>query len=420
MPALDGLRALAIAGVIAYHLGLSWARGGYLGVDLFFVLSGFLITGLLFEEWTERGRIDLRAFWGRRARRLLPGLLVMLSVVCVAAGAGVLGGVLDLSALRADALATVGYVANWHEISAHQSYFTQFSAPSPLQPTWSLAIEEQFYLVWPPLLLLGLRASSRRALRRALPSSPRPRRARWRRPGVAAAVAGTAASAAWMAWLAHHGAGLNRLYYGTDTRAFDLLAGATLAMVTAARPEPGPRSRRKLHVVAGAAVVLLGVFWSIAGGLAGPPTVMFDGGLLLCAIAGAFVVADARLANPGPLGVVLSAAPLRFIGKISYGLYLWHWPVITQMTAERTGLHGAALDGARLSTMLALASLSYAVVERPLRRIRVAGWPRLARAALVPVAMAGTATVVLLATVPAGLAEASPGPFPAGAGVPGS
>src|SRR5580698_739365 len=159
LPALDGLRAFAVAGVFAYHLGFGWASGGYLGVDLFFVLSGFLITSLLLEEWVTTARIKLAAFWARRARRLLPALFLVLGAIALYV---VLNGrfgppgsaaQVDLSGLRGDALATLFYVANWHAIFAHQSYFAQFSAPSPLEHTWSLAIEEQFYLVWPPVLL---------------------------------------------------------------------------------------------------------------------------------------------------------------------------------------------------------------------------------------------------------------------------
>src|SRR5437763_6444404 len=147
MPALDGLRAFAVAAVIAYHLNLTGAGGGYLGVDIFFVLSGFLITGLLVEERGRTGRIALRAFWGRRARRLLPALLLLLSALSLYAGLG--GPGLNRSTLRPDALATLFYGANWHLIFTQSSYFTQFAAPSPLLHTWSLAIEEQFYVLWP-------------------------------------------------------------------------------------------------------------------------------------------------------------------------------------------------------------------------------------------------------------------------------
>src|SRR3990167_8905445 len=145
-PALDGIRGLAVAAVLAYHAGLPWARGGFLGVDAFFVLSGYLITSLLLAEWRAAGSIDLVAFWTRRARRLLPALFLVLAGVVGYATAFAEPG--QLGALRQDALATLGYVANWRQVFAGESYFDQFSAPSPLRHTWSLAIEEQWYLLW--------------------------------------------------------------------------------------------------------------------------------------------------------------------------------------------------------------------------------------------------------------------------------
>ena len=218
LPALNGLRGLAVMGVVAYHLQLGWAQGGYLGVDLFFVLSGFLITTLLLEEWVGAGRINLVAFWGRRARRLLPALFLVVAalalyLICNArfGGPGA-NGLIDLSGLRGDAIATLLYVNNWHLIFAHQSYFAQFSTPSPLQHTWSLAIEEQFYLVWPLLLLVLLRYGRRG----------------WRRVGVTVTVALGVGSSVLMAVLFHLGVDPSRIYDGTDTRLFDLMAGATI------------------------------------------------------------------------------------------------------------------------------------------------------------------------------------------------
>ena len=163
-PALDGLRALAVAGVIAYHLGYPSARGGFLGVDAFFVLSGFLISSLLLAERSDTGHVSLRGFWTRRARRLLPALFVMLTAVCLYAAVAVPD--IQLGTLRGDAFAAIFYVSNWHAISAGQSYFSLFAAPLPLTHLWSLAIEEQFYLAWPLIVLglLGLSAGTRRGL----------------------------------------------------------------------------------------------------------------------------------------------------------------------------------------------------------------------------------------------------------------
>ena len=162
VPALDGVRALAVAAVLAFHGGMSWARGGYLGVDAFFVLSGYLITTLLLTEWQRTGGIALAAFWGRRARRLLPALLLLIVVVTIAARS--LLPPEEVRLLRGDGLAAVFYVANWQMLLGGGDYFAQTAAPSPLEHTWSLAIEEQFYLLWPLLLLVLL--ASRRPLRR--------------------------------------------------------------------------------------------------------------------------------------------------------------------------------------------------------------------------------------------------------------
>lgn len=392
LPALDGLRAFAVAGVFAYHLGLGWARGGYLGVDLFFVLSGFLITSLLLEEWARTAAIKLGAFWVRRARRLLPALfLVLCAVSLFVVLNGRFGGPgaaaqIDLSGLRGDALATLFYVANWHAIFAHQSYFAQFAAPSPLQHTWSLAIEEQFYLVWPPVLLGVLWWCGRRW--------------NWRIIGGTITAAGAVVSAVLMALLYRPGGDPTRVYFGTDTRLFDILIGATVAMAVAARPQPAARARVALHAAAPLAAGVLGVYWVVAGTTSGLPTgFMFEGGFLLCAILAAVVIADARLAQRGLLGRLLALAPLRWIGRISYGIYLWHWPVIVYMTQQRIGIAGLSLDLVRIAATLALSAASYYLVELPLRR---RSFPRgLLGRIIAPAPVVLTAVVVFVATVPA-------------------
>ena len=387
--ALGGLRGVAVVGVVAYHLGFGWASGGYLGVDLFFVLSGFLITSLLLEERVRTGALNLVEFWGRRAKRLLPALFLVVAAIGLYlilngrfGGAGA-NGLVELSNLRGDAIATLLYVGNWHAIYADQSYFTQFSAPSPLQHTWSLAIEEQFYLVWPPVLVVLLALSGRA----------------WRKVGVGVALAGALCSAGLMALLYAPGADPTRIYYGTDTRLFDLMAGAALAFLVASRPQPGPRARRTLHFVGPAAAAGLALFWA-EGGTAGglPKGFMFEGGFLLCAFLAALVVADARLFEPGLFGRALSLGPLHFLGTISYGVYLWHWPVILYLSAPRTGLSSGPLDLLRIAVTLLLATASYYWVERPIRRASFAGalgpW-------LAPLAGVATAVVLVVATVPA-------------------
>ncbi|HEX4163728.1 MAG TPA: acyltransferase family protein, partial [Acidimicrobiales bacterium] len=393
LPALNGLRGVAVIGVVAYHLQLGWAKGGYLGVDLFFVLSGFLITTLLLEEWVRSGRVSLAAFWGRRARRLLPALFLVVIALAVYlvlnglwGGAGA-NGLVDLSGLRGDAISTLLYVNNWHSIFVHQSYFAQFSTPSPLQHTWSLAIEEQFYLVWPLVLLVLLRYG-----RRA-----------WRSAGIALAVGLGVLSSVLMAVLFTPGVDPSRVYFGTDTRLFDLMAGATIAFVAAARPQPNVRARRTLHVVAPLAGVALLVFWVTAGYSSGvragvPTNFMFEGGFLVCAALAGLVVADARLAEPGGLGRGLAWRPLHFIGTISYGIYLWHWPVIVYLNGARTGLSAWPLDLLRVAATLVLSTASYYLVERPIRLAKFKGWVRYWGA---PLAGVLSAVLIVVATFPA-------------------
>ena len=389
LPALNGLRAAAVIGVVAYHLQFGWASGGYLGVDLFFVLSGFLITTLLLEEWGGTGRVDLAAFWGRRARRLLPALFLVVGALALYLilnahlGAPGSNALIDLQGLRGDAISTLLYVNNWHSIYTHQSYFAQFSSPSPLQHTWSLAIEEQFYLVWPLVLLLLLRLA-----RRA-----------WRRIGVVLTITLGILSSVLMAVLFHPGADPTRIYYGTDTRLFDLMAGATVAFVAASRPQPDARACRTLHVLAPVAAVALGVFWVTAGTPGGLPTnFMFEGGFLLCAGLAAVVVADARLVEPGWFSRVLAWHPLHFIGTISYGIYLWHWPVIVYLNGARTGLSTWPLDLLRIAVTLAVSTASYYLVERPIRHAHPRGWVRWWGA---PLAGVVSAVVIVVATIPA-------------------
>jgi peptidoglycan/LPS O-acetylase OafA/YrhL len=389
LPALNGLRGVAVLGVVAYHLQLGWASGGYLGVDLFFVLSGFLITTLLLEEWAGSGRINLGSFWARRAKRLLPALFLVVAALAlylifnaIFGGPGA-NGLVDLAGLRGDAIWTLLYANNWHLIYAHQSYFAQFSTPSPLQHTWSLAIEEQFYLVWPLVLLLLLRVA----------------RGAWRRTGTILTVTLGVLSSVVMAVLFNPGVDPSRIYYGTDTRLFDLMAGATIAFIAASRPQPKRKSRRTLHWVGPVAAIALAVFWVTSGTPGGlPRNFMFEGGFLLCAGLAALVVADARLVQPGRFARLLAARPLHFLGTISYGIYLWHWPVIVYLTAQRTGLSQWPLDLLRVAVTLAVSTASYYLVERPIRMAHLRGWVRWS---LAPVAGVATAVIIVAATFPA-------------------
>jgi peptidoglycan/LPS O-acetylase OafA/YrhL len=376
-PALDGLRAFAVAAVIAYHFGAGWASGGFLGVDAFFVLSGYLITSLLLTEWGRSGRVSLPAFWARRARRLLPALLVVLGAVAVYAA--VLAPASQLDTLRSDGISSLFYFANWHFVLSGQSYFDLFSLPSPMRHLWSLAIEEQFYLVWPLIVLVCLRVG--RGSRKVL-------------AGVC--VAGIAASVAVMAML-YEPADPSRAYYGTDARAHTLLVGAVLALVLTRRRPERRGSVIALHtagVVAAAACVWAWVTASDQG------SGLYHGGSFVFAIAVGVVIASAvqptRRSVWSPLRALLSLGPLRWVGLISYGLYLWHWPATVVLTETRTGLSGAALTVLRLAVTVGAATLSYYLVEQPIRRGVLRGWRgRIA----VPTAFATAGLVLVVATV---------------------
>jgi len=346
-------------------------RGGFLGVSTFFTLSGFLIAMLLLTEWRGDGAISLRGFWGRRFRRLMPALFLTLAGVALF-GATVATGD-QLARLRGDGLATLGYAANWRFLFSGQSYGALFASPSPLLHAWSLAIEEQFYVVFPLLVAGVLRAT--RGSRRVL-----------------GAVLGalTVASATTMVVLHHPGVDPSRVYYGTDTRIAEILAGTVLAVFVASH---GPaRSRRGRGLVAGTGVVALAAVaatWVVASQSS---SWLYEGGLAVYAAANVGVVAAA--VHPGPVRALLSLSPLRWLGRVSYGVYLFHWPIFLWLSPARTGLSSWPLFALRLAVTLPLAALSFRLVEQPIRRgRRLAG-----RRPLIAIpAVAGTVAAVLIA-----------------------
>ncbi|MBX3198630.1 MAG: acyltransferase [Labilithrix sp.] len=342
VPALDGIRGLAVLAVVAFHANAA-LTGGYLGVDLFFVLSGYLITSILLREVESSGRIDLRAFWVRRARRLLPALLVLMPAIAVYARVWAAPG--ELAALRADALATLGYVANWRAIYSGKSYWEIFQAPSPLEHTWSLAIEEQFYVVWPlvvALLLVRLRGSRRTLL------------------VVSAGLALVSAALMLLLW---HPERTSRVYMGSDTRAAAILAGVVLATVLTPGTRLRPGAVRALDVAGFASAAGLGVAWAT---LEGESRFLYHGGFWLTELAALVLIACAVV----PTSLVaraLSVRPLVFVGTISYGVYLWHWPVDVVLTPERVHVPPLALAALRVAVTFAIALASYHAIERPIR-----------------------------------------------------
>jgi len=385
MPALDGIRGVAIVVIMGYHGGVFLTRGGFYSLDTFFALSGFLITSLLIAEWQRTGTVRLRTFWARRARRLLPGILLMLLGVALFAGYLIPAG--TYPTLRGDGIASLLYYANWHFIASGSNYFVQTGLTSPLTHMWSLAVEEQFYVLWPLIVLAVFSvAKSRRLL-------------------LALCVLGTAASAADMA-VRYSVANVDHLYYGTDTRAQSLLVGSALAIGLslwadrrqAAATEPAwiarsPRGRALLLVIGAAGVAGTATLWMA---VSYNSAFAFRGGFLLAALATAAVLLCVVGAPRSVVARCLSWAPLRYIGRISYGMYLWHYPLFSYVDGARTGLTGYPLFGVRFAATAVIATASYYLVELPVRRGRLrSGW---ALRVLTPTAFAGTAAALFAAT----------------------
>jgi peptidoglycan/LPS O-acetylase OafA/YrhL len=397
MPGLDGLRAVAVLGVVFYHLKFGWAEGGLLGVGVFFTLSGYLITDILLNQ-VNGGGIRLKSFWLARARRLLPALFAMLTVVTAWV---TLIGPHQPPDFRTAALTAGAYFNNWWLIFHHVSYFARFAPPSPLNHLWSLSVEEQFYIVWPFLLMLGLRFV------------PDAKHATGVRPRLAVATLLAALlSGVLMAVLYHPSLDPSRVYYGTDTRALELLAGAALAMLWPSRrlhSRIAPRARWTIEAAGVVGLAGIGaMFWRT--GEFSP--FLYRGGFALLALAS--VLAVASLAHPASrLGPILGWGPMRWIGERSYGIYLWALPIIVLTTPA--GARGPDLPRAALQVVaiMTVAELSWRFLENPIRhgalgrvwaQWRTGGWraERLTRpawaalaagAAVASIALAGLAGV---------------------------
>jgi peptidoglycan/LPS O-acetylase OafA/YrhL len=349
LPALDGIRALAVGLVIAYHLEIDVVRGGFMGVDLFFVLSGFLITTLLLREHARSGAIDFVGFWLRRARRLLPAVFLLLAAVAVAAA---WASPFDRDQLRWDILSALGYVANWRFIAAGQSYFQEFAAPSPVQHLWSLAIEEQFYLVWPVIVLAAMSVAA------------------WGRRAAAAVVltlvAAIAASAVAQA-MTFDEMDPTVAYFATHTRSHELLVGALAAVLL----ERSPRFAGAVRPLAsGIAPAALAMILGFAALMSDVSSAYYFGGSLAFSLAAAALIVAVSVRSSGRetwTARLLSRRPLPAIGAISYGLYLWHWPMILWLTPASTGVDGPVLAVLRVAVTLAVAGASFVLVEQPIR-----------------------------------------------------
>jgi peptidoglycan/LPS O-acetylase OafA/YrhL len=340
LPALDGLRGLALLGVLLFH-SRKLLVGGYLGVDLFFVLSGYLITSLLIAEKRDTGRIALGAFWIRRARRLFPALLSLMPAIALYCW--VFAQPDELARVRSDALATIGYVANWSQIYSERSYWDLFAAPSPLEHTWSLAIEEQFYVIW-PLVAFAVAGKAKSILRIAL-------------VGIGLSMA------AMLALYSHETT--SRVYFGTDTRATAIFAGIALATVLPPTTRFTKQGTKLLDVLGAVASLGLAIAW---WKLPGESKFLYRGGFWLTELGGLVLIACA-IAGPAESLVARALAwkPLVYVGLISYGLYLWHWPIDVLITPERCHVSVNVARILQFVLTFAIAILSYRHFERPIR-----------------------------------------------------
>lgn len=354
LPGLDGLRGLAVVAVVAYHFGLPGAKGGFLGVDVFFVVSGFLVTKILADELSASGRIDVRSFWIRRVRRLVPALVALL------AGIGAVYGFRvpeKLAAGRLDLAASAVFMSNWRMIASSTSYFDRLGRPPLTRHLWSLAIEGQFYAIW-PVVLLGVAAVTGRERRRM---------------AVITVLMG-AISAAWCAVAYRPGVDPSRVYFGSDTRLVAVLLGAGLALWIGA--DATPLSRGRMVVSSAAGLAALAVLGLTAGTVGDQDAFLYRGSFALVAVLAAAAVWAAT--RPGSIAErTLSFGPLTWLGVRSYSLYLWHWPVValTQPGIDvPVGINRWALAGLRLVLSLALTEVSYRCIELPFRRRSLERW----------------------------------------------
>ncbi|MPZ50252.1 MAG: acyltransferase family protein [Dehalococcoidia bacterium] len=339
LPAVDGIRALSLIAVLLFHAAPGLLSGGFIGVEVFFVVSGFVITRSIVKEWQLRRSVGLRSFWLRRALRLLPALAVL--IVSVVAYVSMIDPD-ALASLRTEMFASLAYVMNWHLVLSGDSYLASFSDPSPLTHLWSLAVEEQFYVVWPLLLSMGLTLRKPRLL-------------------LVLTIAGALASVLLMAGLYMGGANDGRLYYGTDTRASGLLFGAALALagqagVAIRRPDAG-----FFLEVAGIAGLALIVAGSVL--VANDSPLLYLGGFAVVDAAAVLLLLSAAQMQSATARF-LSFKPLQWLGLRSYGIYLWHWPILLLAWPEETGVVAVIL---KLLAAVTAAALSYVLVEQPIR-----------------------------------------------------
>ncbi|MBG9452688.1 peptidoglycan O-acetyltransferase [Lysinibacillus sphaericus] len=348
IPGLDGIRALAVLAVIAYHFNFGWARGGFLGVDIFFVLSGYLITSTVLPLKGNQLTVGLGAFWMGRFRRLLPAAYVM--IITSFAWATLFHKEL-LDTLRGDAISSIFYSSNWWFIFHKLSYFDSFGSPSPIKNLWSLAIEEQFYLIWPIVLMLGLFLVKKQA-----------------KLAIYIFIAAIC-SAVLMGIMYEPGADPSRVYYGTDTRSFELLIGCWLALVWPMKRLSSQKlSTDHVNKLNAISLVAFSIFILSIIFVDEYQTFLYRGGMFLFCLNAAILIAC--VCHPiSILGKILSLKPLRWIGSRSYGIYLWHYPIMVLGTpVHEIGNPAYWRVALQLVLILMIAELSYRFIEMPIRK----------------------------------------------------
>jgi len=382
MPGIDGLRAIAVLAVLLYHADIPWMPGGFLGVDVFFVISGYLITSLLLLEWHREGHIGLTAFWARRLRRLLPALITVLIVTSTFATLFARDAVYRLAA---DVTAALTYSTNWFLIFRGESYFEAFARPPLLRHLWSLAVEEQFYLIWPLVFtavvaLVGSRRGFTRTTRIFLTML------------VAAIVGSTVLMAAMFTPFDDP----SRIYFGTDTRAHVILVGVLLAFVWQPwrfRGRLGSTGRTALTAIGLAALAGLGAILTLSSEYG---AFLYRGGFLVTALVTAVIIA-VTVHPQIAIGSALGFSALRWVGKRSYGIYLWHWPVymVTRPGVD-VPLDWSSDLSLRLVLTFALAEASYRFIEQPIRKQGFGVW---IRSIVIPVRKAAPQVAVVMPAI---------------------
>lgn len=351
LPSIDGLRALAVLAVLAYHLGLPFAKGGLVGVTVFFVISGYLITGILYSELAERHTIDIVRFWIRRFRRLFPAIVLVISITALISWHC---NEALLYKLKTELIPALFWFTNWFYIFREQSYFDAIASPSPVMHFWSLSIEEQFYLIWPLVLMVLYHLGAKRSTFRKI------------------CLTLSIVSALAMLLMYNPNADPSRVYYGTDTRAFSLLIGAYLAFRWPAynkifELDCDMMSLKKQTIITIAGIAsLLGIL-ILAVRSPGTSPFWYRGGLVLASVFSAILIASITL-PASPLTKLFSTRPLVWIGTRSYGIYLWHYPLLLLMNPTQSETMNIIKVIAETGVIFAVSELSFRFVENPIRR----------------------------------------------------